>query len=325
MKHKKIELKRNPSKDGRLRRLALPLVIAVLAVAGWSLLGAGHAATNTVAVEAESGTPSAGAAAVQGNAASGGNYIRFGSSAGPGGPGCSSGGVAAPCIGSAGASGWGAPVFKDEFDGTALDTDKWAPCWFPDSYPGSDLCGEMNESRTAKSNVGLEDGSLVLTQSSRSSGALVSSLPGGGAKTGFSLSTGYYAEARVYFPGDGATIYNWPAWWLNGPESGYGDGEHDIAEGLGTMTVNYHSASGAHNQGTVPGIWSDAYHVYGIYRQADKADVYYDGKLVKSYPTDDDGGPQYLIFNVGTKESREMVYGTRSQVKVDYVRVWRRP
>ena len=32
--------------------------------------------------------------------------------------------------------------------------------------------------------------------------------------------------------------------------------------------------------------------------------------------------PQYLIFNVGTNNSRKRVYGADSQVKVDWVRVW---
>jgi beta-glucanase (GH16 family) len=88
--------------------------------------------------------------------------------------------------------------------------------------------------------------------------------------------------------------------------------------------VNYHSPSGAHNQGTVPGIWTNDYHIYGIYRQRFKSDVYYDGKLVKSYTTDDSGNPQYPVINVGQSNSRTKVYGQASQVKVDYVRVWRK-
>ena len=55
-----------------------------------------------------------------------------------------------------------------------------------------------------------------------------------------------------------------------------------------------------------------------------RSDVYWDGKRVKSYKVCDGLAPQYLIFNVGTKESRKMVYGPASQVKVDWVRVWAR-
>jgi beta-glucanase (GH16 family) len=308
----------------RLKHAGRLFAVGLTAIAGVLAIQLSQAATDFVASEAEAGEVTGAASVQAGDGASGGSLVRFGPIPGGGTGGCTVGGIPAPCIGGAttGADGWGTPVFGDEFDGTALDTDKWSPCWFPDSNPGSDVCGVMNESHTVKSNVKVEDGLLILTQASQDSGALVSSDPDGGAGTGFSLTTGYYAEARIYFPGDGETIYNWPAWWLNGPESGYGDGEHDIAEGLGTMTVNYHSASGAHNQGTIPGIWSNDFHTYGVYRQADKADVYYDGVLVKSYATDDANTAQYLILNVGTKESREMVYGPDSQMKTDYVRVW---
>ncbi|MGH2862139.1 MAG: hypothetical protein ACRDLT_11640 [Solirubrobacteraceae bacterium] len=34
----------------------------------------------------------------------------------------------------------------------------------------------------------------------------------------FSLRVGEFAEARIRFAGSGETIYNWPAWWLSGPE-----------------------------------------------------------------------------------------------------------
>ena len=131
---------------------------------------------------------------------------------------------------------------------------------------------------------------------------------------------GSYSEARVYFPGNGTSLYNWPAWWTSGP-NWPAAGEHDIAEVLGgKLTVNYHSPSGAHNQGAVTGNWGNAFHVYGVYRKASSADVYWDGVLVKSYPTDDNGAGQSLLLNVGA--GSPAAYGTASQVKVDYVRVW---
>jgi hypothetical protein len=51
--------------------------------------------------------------------------------------------------------------------------------------------------------------------------------------------------------------------------------------------------------------------------------VYYDGKRVKSYRVCDGNAPQYLIVNVGAGEfGGRNVYGSASQVKVDWVRVW---
>jgi hypothetical protein len=205
-------------------------------------------------------------------------------------------------------------AFEDTFDGTALDLNKWSSSWFNG--------GTMNKVKTSPANVAVTDGNLVLTLSDSATGALVSTNPKGGAKTGYQFTTGY-VEARIWFPGNGTanSCYNWPAWWTDG-QSWPGNGEHDIAEVLGgQMTVNYHSASGAHNQGAVPGVWNNGWHVYGLWRKGSTAEVYYDGKLVKSYPTDDGNAPQYLILNVGNGGSPN-VYGAASQVRVDYVRAW---
>ncbi|WP_308012461.1 glycoside hydrolase family 16 protein [Arthrobacter sp. M4] len=173
---------------------------------------------------------------------------------------------------------------------------------------------------TNPANVRVSNGELGLTLASQTDGALVSSNPSGGAKPGFQFTYGY-AEARVYFPGSGSTIYNWPAWWTDG-QSWPTNGEIDIAEGLGTMTTNYHSPSGASNSGTISGTWSAGYHTYGVNRQPGKNDIYFDGKLVRSYATNDGGAPHYLIFNVGSSNSRTNVFGPASEVKIDYVRVW---
>jgi Glycosyl hydrolases family 16 len=203
-------------------------------------------------------------------------------------------------------------VFNDEFNGTNLDRTRW-----------TDLDGwSMNGVKTRGSNVAVTGGNLVLTLSSSSEGAEVDSSPADGAgANGFLLQVGDYAEARINFPGDGRRLYNWPAWWASGP--GWpAAGEHDIAEVLGgENTVNYHSSSGAHNQGAVPGYWGGAYHVYGVHRLTDHADVYWDGTLVKSYRTDDNGQGQALLVNVGTDGSP--VTGAASQVKVDWIRAYR--
>lgn len=207
---------------------------------------------------------------------------------------------------------WAAPIFEDNFDGSSLNINKWASSWFNG--------GTMNEVSTSAANVSVSGGNLILTLASSSSGALVNTNPDDAAGTPFEMTTGY-AEARMYFPGSGSTVYNWPAWWITGqdhPETG----ENDIAEGLGTMTVNYHSSAGDFNQGTIPGTWVNAFHTYAINRKVGSCDVYYDGNLVKSYATQDGEAPQYLIFNVGTKSSRTQVFGAAGQIRVDYVRVW---
>jgi hypothetical protein len=210
-------------------------------------------------------------------------------------------------------------AFDDEFDGTSLDTTKWTTMdgggW------GSTTC------RTA--NVAVTGGNLVLTLASQSSGGCVCTgsscapafggyFPGGSAA--YDLPVGGYTEARVQFAGSGMTIDNWPAWWTSGPSWPAG-GEHDIAEGLGPLTVTYHSPSGSHPGGVPQGNWADGFHVYGLLRQAGSAEVFYDGQMVASYPTDDSGKPESLLVDVMDGYG-PAVYGAGSAVLVDYVRAW---
>ncbi len=212
---------------------------------------------------------------------------------------------AAPAVPVGFEGGW-TNVFDDEFNGSSLDTNAWT----------TNEGGQINNVTTHDSNVSVSGGHLVLTLADSGSGATINS----DAPGGHHVAVGEYVEASVEFPGNGTDIYNWPAWWLSGP-NWPSAGENDIAEGLGTLTVNYHSLSGSHNQGTIPGAWSNAFHTYGVYRAANHSDVYWDGQLVKSYPTDDNAAPETMIFNVG--DGNTTVYGTGSQMLVDWVRAWK--
>jgi beta-glucanase (GH16 family) len=194
-------------------------------------------------------------------------------------------------------------VFDDEFNGSAIDASVWNE---------HDGWTDQNSVIDHAANVTEGGGVATLTLASPSSGATIST-------NAAVFAVGDFAEARVDFAGAGTTIYGWPAWWASGP-SWPAAGENDIAEGLGTLTVNYHSPSGTHNQGTVPGDWADAFHTYGIYRGAGYCDVYWDGQLVKRYRTDDNGQPEQLIFTVGAGNDEQL--GSAGQMQIDYVRVW---
>ncbi len=258
---------------------------------------------------------SAGNASGQSNIATVTTPAASGSGGGQSSGGCTADNVVAPCIGSAttGASGWGTPVFDDEFNGTTLNSQYWSPTWFNG--------GSINNVTTSASNATVSGGDLILSLGTSSSGATVDTDPSQTNGGGFQFGDGYYAEASIYLPGNGTTINNWPAFWTDG-QSWPADGEIDVTEGLGTLTSNYHSNQGASNSGTITGTWANGWHTYAVDREANMNYIYWDGQLVRSYATDDGGAPQYLIFTVGCSGSCNT--GAASQVKVDYVRVWKK-
>lgn len=194
-------------------------------------------------------------------------------------------------------------MFDDEFNGRWLNTHVWT------RHNG--YVNQNNVTDHAR-NVSVSDGSAALTLASRTSGAAIETIDA-------SLRVGDVAEARVEFAGTGGTVYNWPAFWTAGPHWP-ASGENDVAEGLNTLTVNYHSLSGTLNEGTVQGTWVGSFHTYAVRRLAHRSEVFWDGRLVRSYRTDDDGGPQHLIFTVGS--GLKLVTGRNSRLLVDYARIW---
>lgn len=194
-------------------------------------------------------------------------------------------------------------VFDDEFNGSAINTGVWNE---------HDGWTNQNSVTDHSWNVSESGGVATLTLASSSSGATI-------ATNQAVLGVGDFAQARVDFAGAGTAVYDWPAWWASGP-NWPAAGENDIAEGLGTLTVNYHSPSGTHNEGTVAGDWTGAFHTYGIYRGRGYSDVYWDGRLVKHYSTDDNGLAQDLLFTIGA--ANQLAFGATGQMQVDYVRVW---
>jgi beta-glucanase (GH16 family) len=217
-------------------------------------------------------------------------------------------GAAGPAGPPASPTAWN-QVFDDEFNGSALDTTKWSTSWFNG--------GSMNNTSTSPANVSVSGGILTLTLSSTSVGALISTNPSGGASTGFQFTYGY-TEARILFGGAGSTCNDWPAFWTDG-QSWPQDGEIDIAEGLGTLTSNYHSNAGANNSNTVPGNWCGSWHTYGVDREPGINTIYWDGQAIRSYASNDGGSPQYLILNIGSGEGPSAAGDT---MQVDYVRAW---
>jgi hypothetical protein len=213
-------------------------------------------------------------------------------------------------------------AFDDEFSNeSSLNTKEWAPYWFGAG-------DSLNGSATEPANVSVGGGALTLTLSSSNSGAAVSTNPNGGASSGFQFGCGVFIEGRILFPGSGSTVDDWPAFWTSS-QNWPATGETDIFEGLsGNATSNYHSGgasqSGSNIQnlsGPVAGSWAAGWHTYGVDREAGENTIYWDGQVVRSYPTYDNCAPQYLLINIGAGSYGGPVVAP-AKVEVSYVRVW---
>ena len=217
-----------------------------------------------------------------------------------------------------------AEVFDDEFNGTSIDASRWVA-----------VNGWKNNNVTSSGKNCTEGGgSLVLALPGDGTGCdLYSSQIDGAGPNAVSLNVGDYVEARIFFPGPGttptSTIDNWPAFWAYDGSGNWNAGENDIAEALGHMEYNYHSTS-TNSSGRAPslspaGEWGNSWHVYGIYRAATQVEVFYDGVLIGTVATSDNGGLESIMFTSGKTDAccgAPAVYGPAGNVLVDWVREW---
>jgi hypothetical protein len=291
------------------------IVTLLLAIIGIIFIDLSRAATPAISAEVEQGAITSPAAAISDTTASSSHAVKFSASATPT-PVPTPTPTPPPSDTTPnGPTGNWTLAFDDEFNGTSIDTSKWARNWYGEG-------GTMNGAGTFARNVSVSGGAAILVMDGSTSGSLIHTDISGG----YRLPVGSYTEARIWFSGQSATsLSNWSAWWASAAAAdGWpSSGEHDIAEILGgQLTVNYHSPSGAHNQGAVSGFQpGNSWHTYGLYRQTGKATVYWDGKAVKSYNTDDNGKPEILILNVG--KGSNSATGLAGAMKVDYVRAWK--
>ncbi|CAM9195956.1 unnamed protein product, partial [Phaeothamnion confervicola] len=248
-------------------------------------------------------------------------------------------------------------VFEDEFEGPALDTDKWTY----DEGDGCDynLCqwGNSELQWYRKENVAVDSGDLVLSlkkgnYASRdyTSGKVISK-----RKAAFTYGR---VEARIKAPK--VALGLWPAFWLLPNMNKYGtwasSGEIDVFESNGNMTTvinnlafngsypnqqwaaDYDGGSCAFDTGAPLG---DDYHVYAVDWSADSMKWYFDDQLIctkttwfavnsftgealaKPAPFDQDF---YMILNLalggsyGGSTIADDVDG--AEMRVDYVRVY---
>ena len=260
----------------------------------------------------------------------GGHSHRSGTSAGPS--------HARPHRGGSGPQPLGIPgdwrlVLNSRFTGSRLDTKLWRPEWF-----GSGVTGPINRHESAcysPGNVSLSAGTLHMTVSRNTAkcgagrrpftGAVLSTNPDDGRGSGgFTYRYGVL-EARIYFPGTGARVADWPAVVTLGrvwPR----DGEDDVVENLsGLMCSHFHSPGyapggglGGCDPGFVPG-----WHVVSSDWEPGSVTWYYDGIEVARASRGVTSAPMYIVL-VNSTSSKSPRLARPDVLRVAYVRVWRR-
>jgi hypothetical protein len=204
-----------------------------------------------------------------------------------------------------GISGTWKLIFDDEFNGTSLDTSKWAPYWFSNG-------NTQNNTTMETSNISVSGGYLNLIDTG-GTGAIVSTNPSAGGNFQFTYGA---VEARIYLPASGSQVANWPAWWTD-RQNWPTDGEMDVMEGLGgSACYHFHDPSGGPG-GCANGNFS-GWHTFGANWQAGSVTYYYDGKQVGTINSGITSSPMFLIL----ENSSGSPSVTPSTMKVDYVRVW---
>jgi hypothetical protein len=220
-------------------------------------------------------------------------------------------------------------ILNQTFDGPSLDSSIWRPGWF-----GNGVTGPVNRDERACYNPANLHFSahglafLVTHRRSRCSnrtepytGALISTNPYDGRRSGgFQFRYGV-VQAEVYLPGTHGLLADWPvvmALGHNWPR----DGEDDILEGLGGVACHtFHNRSG---QAIGCDRWlSPGWNVVAVDWQPHAVTYYYDGIRVGTVTRGVTHSPEYLVV-LNTVSRRFPKAIISDSMRVSYVRVWTR-
>lgn len=240
-----------------------------------------------------------------------------------------------------GLSGFGSPVFSDEFQGTELDDTKWYP-WYPDvpfwntTTPGGHKTNSNEPQGYDESGISFPgDGTMRFNM--RESNVAVPELPfsSGMVSSGdkFSQTYGVF-EARIKVPHQAGS---WSAFWLF-PAANLWEYEIDIMESWGSDGFNWTtlhtvhtrlsaSQSAGYNVGETVG---NSYHTYTLWWEPDRIRMFVDGNLALDFTEDEIGyiyeKPMYVQLNlagaVGADGRTNLERTAPFDMEVSYVRVW---
>ncbi|MFF4536377.1 family 16 glycosylhydrolase [Streptomyces aureus] len=232
-------------------------------------------------------------------------------------------------------------VLRDEFDGSRLDTGRWATCYDWNKH-GCTISTNNELEWYQPGQVTVGGGKLTLTAQRRAirgsdgkvypwvSGMISTGRDDWYARPRHTFTYGYF-EAALRIPPQGGMT---PEFWMM-PASRYTPPEIDIMEFLGTtrtvsMFVHWKNAEGAERKqrGTfsAPG-FPDGYHRFGLLWEKDRLVWYVDGveRFRVTAPERIPHVPMEVILNLAVGLPYTPPPGTDSaRMSVDWVRVWQR-
>lgn len=242
-------------------------------------------------------------------------------------------------------------VFSDEFNGTALNSSKWATCydWRLPNETGCTNAGNSEQEWYTDSQVRVQNGSLALTaikspvdvsvqRQAKTFNYRSGMINTGRGSTNSSVrwtgTYGYYETRMEFQKGQGI----WPAFWLL-PLNKQWPPEIDVMEFIGSkpnqilQTVHWQATDGPQKSSVVISNsteYSDGWHTYGVDWEPNRIDWYIDGKLTRSYTGPNiPNTPMEVIINlaVGGLLPGNTTTATPfpNQLLVDYVRVYQTP
>ena len=216
-------------------------------------------------------------------------------------------------------------VFNGTFTGRALGTAGWSTGWLahgitpPVSQPELECYDPAN--------VTVSGGALHLSliRQPHSCGGKARPYTSGLVNTDGKFQFTYgFMEARIWLPGHGGQIINWPAFWADG-QNWPKDGEIDVLEGLGGKACWHFINPATVRGGCAAGTFSNGWHTFGADWEPRSITYYYDGRVAGTIKSGITHAPMYLILNNATAHRYQIPIQVPADMRVTYVRVWQHP